>query len=222
MFRLLLLACTLVSWFCRPDGIALALTDEIQVYDAEICELGKFNLTWHNNFTAIGHRQPDLPGGIVLNHTLNGVPEWAYGVTEWFEVGLYLPVYSLTGGGRFLIDSGKLRALFVTPHAAEKIFFYGMNFELGYNSKHWDMSRRAGEVRPIIGRRIGPVEVIVNPIFDTDFRGFRRLDFVPCERLGYNLSKTWAAALEHYEDCGRLDDLAPLGRQDQTVFVVVD
>ena len=222
-FGTLLFACiVLLGSCCRDRLVRATLTDEIQVYDAEINEVGQFSVELHNNFTAIGHHVPDFPGGIVPNHTLNGVPEWAYGVTEWFEAGLYLPVYSLTGDGRFLIDSGKIRALFVVPHAAERSFFYGINFELSYNSEHWNPTRWAGEVRPIVGGRIGPVDIIVNPIFDTDFNGFKRLDFVPCERLAYNLSKTWAVALEHYEDYGLLNDLAPLDRQDQTGFIVVD
>jgi hypothetical protein len=65
----------------------------------------------------------------VPNHTLNGFPEWAYGVTEWFEAGLYLPVYSLTDG-HFLLDSAKVRLLIVSPHPGERRFFYVVNFEL--------------------------------------------------------------------------------------------
>jgi len=38
------------------------------------------------------------------------VPESAYGVAEWFEAGLYLPVYSLTGEGHSLFDSARLLA----------------------------------------------------------------------------------------------------------------
>jgi len=122
-FGFLLVACAMLSWTGSLDEIArAALTDEIQVYDAEINEVGQFSVEWHNNFTAIGHHEPDFPGGIAPNHTLNGVPEWAYGVTEWFEAGPYLPVYSLTGEGHLLFDSAKLRALLVTPHADEKNF----------------------------------------------------------------------------------------------------
>lgn len=94
---------------------AAAQTDEIQVYDAEITAPGRFNLTWHDNFTPSGRTSPDFPGGIVPNHSLNGVPEWAYGVSDWFEAGLYLPVYTRTEDGALLFDSAKLRALFVVP-----------------------------------------------------------------------------------------------------------
>jgi hypothetical protein len=83
--------------------MSLAQTDEIQVYDAEIAEKGKINLMLHNNFTPNGHKTPAFPGGIVSNRAFVGVSEWAYGVTDWFEAGLYLPLYSYSQnlGGSF-------------------------------------------------------------------------------------------------------------------------
>jgi len=57
--------------------VARAQTDEIQVYDAQIAAPGSFNLTWHDNYTPDGRTGPDYAGGIVPNHTLNGVPGWA-------------------------------------------------------------------------------------------------------------------------------------------------
>jgi hypothetical protein len=81
---------------------AYAQTDEIKVYDAEINNPGQFSLELHNNYTPIGRKSADFLGGIVPNHTLNGVPEWAYGVNDWLELGAYAPVYSWTGNRRVL------------------------------------------------------------------------------------------------------------------------
>src|SRR6185312_7309682 len=82
--------------FLAAQGMGLAQTDEIQVYDAAIAERGKFNLMLHNNFTAKGLKEPAFPGAVESNHALVGVAEWAYGVTDWFEQGLYLPLYSFS------------------------------------------------------------------------------------------------------------------------------
>ena len=73
---------------------ALALTDEIQVYTGDVAAPGVFNLTWHNNYTPDGLKMPDFPAGLTDNHSWSGVTEWAYGVTPWFEAGLYLPLYA--------------------------------------------------------------------------------------------------------------------------------
>ena len=134
---------------------AHAQTDEIQVYDADINVPAQLSVQLHSNYTPIGRKAPDFEGGIVPNHTLNGVPEWAYGVTDWLELGAYLPLYSWTGNGRFLIDGAKLRAEFVVPHAQERSFFYGVNFELSFNARYWEPTRNSSEIRPIIGGRIG-------------------------------------------------------------------
>lgn len=172
-------------------GQAFSQTDEIQVYDAEIAAPGVLNLEVHNNYTFDGLNTPRFPGGLVPNHTLNGVPEWAYGVTDWFEQGLYLPLYSLSSNLGPVLDGFKLRELFVVPHAADRTFFCGINFEFSYNARHWDPSIYSSEIRPIIGWHLGKFDFIVNPIFDNSWKGFNNLDFVPATRIAYNLSQTW-------------------------------
>src|SRR5262245_40470057 len=97
--------------------VAFAQTDEIQVYDAAIAEKGKFNLMWHNNYTPKGIKEPSFPDGIVSNRAWVGVTEWAYGFADWFEGGLYLPLYSISTNQGATINGFKLRALFVKPHA---------------------------------------------------------------------------------------------------------
>jgi hypothetical protein len=201
---------------------AYGQTDEIQVYDAEIVSQGHWNLTWHNNYTPSGRELPDFTGGVVPDHTLNGVPEWAYGVRDWFELGAYVPIYSLTGGRQLLFDGVKLRTLFVVPHAAERTFFYGLNFEYSYNRPQWDTHRYSGEIRPIVGVHLGHIDLIVNPIFDTEYNGPSNLDFAPAARVAYNFSERLALALEQYSDFGPVKHFAPTSQQDQTLFAVVD
>jgi hypothetical protein len=208
---------------CGWTGTARAQTDEIQVYDAEITPPGHFNLTWHNNFTPSGRTEPAFPGGVVPDHALNGVPEWAYGFTPWFEAGLYLPVYTLTRDGDLLFDSVKLRALFVAPDAHDRTFFYGVNFELSYNEPHWEPTRFAGEMRPIVGVHLGRFDFILNPIVDTDFKGgLGNLEFVPAVRAAWNSGGKLAFALEEYADFGSLNHFKPSDQQSHTLFAVID
>ncbi len=211
-----------VSAFLTFPPISLAQTDEIQVYDAVINNPGQFSLELHNNYTLDGRKQPDLPGGIVPNHALNGVPEWAYGVADWLELGMYLPLYSANNDGRFLLDGAKLRALLVVPHAHDLGFFYGINFELSYNLLHWESTRYSGEIRPIVGGRVGAADIIFNPIIDTSFKGIDVLDFAPAVRVAYNFSLTWAGSLEQYSDFGPISHFNAPANQQQTLFAVVD
>ena len=214
--------CVLLACVFAPC-VAEAQTDEIQVYDAEIAAPGQPNLTWHNNYTPTGRSEPAVAGGIVPNRSLTGVPEWGYGVTTWFEAGLYLPVYTLTGGGALLFDSAKLRALFVVPDAHGRSFFYGINFELSYNAPHWEPTRFSGEIRPIIGWHLGRWDLIFNPILDTNFNGgVRNLDLAPAARAAYKVNNKFAFALEEYDEFGPLDHLVFGSQQSHTVFAVVD
>jgi hypothetical protein len=198
---------------------AFAQTDEIQVYDAEIAEPGVLNLMVHNNYTPDGLTLPRFPGGLEPNHTLNGVPEWAYGVTDWFEQGLYLPLYSESSNLGPVLNGFKVRELFVVPHAAEQTFFYGINFEFSYNAKHWDPDTYSSEIRPIMGLHLGKFDLIVNPIFDNSWKGFKNLDFAPSARIAYNLSKTWAAAVEEYADFGVIQHILPTNQQSQSFLL---
>jgi hypothetical protein len=201
---------------------AMAQTDEIQVYNAEIAAPGVFNLTVHNNYTPGGIKTPAFPGAIVSNQSLNGVPEWAYGVTPWMEAGLYLPLYSLPQKGGVQVDGFKLRALFVEPAAAKQSFFYGINFEFSFNSKHWEPYTYTSEIRPIIGWRFGKVDLIVNPIFDNTWTGVSKLTFAPESRLAYNFNETWAIAAEEYDEFGPLHHFYQGDQQQHELFGVID
>jgi hypothetical protein len=202
---------------------ALAQTDEIQVYDAAIAERGKFNLMIHNNFTPSGLKEPAFPGAVESNHALVGVAEWAYGVTDWFEQGLYLPLYSFSPNTGATYNGFKLRWLFVKPHADDQRFFYGMNFEFSVNRPQWDTRHFTSEVRPIVGWHLKPVDIIVNPIVDTAYTGgFKSLEFVPAVRVAYNFSPRWAGAAEEYADFGPLRDFYPGREQSHQIWAVVN
>ncbi|HUX66375.1 MAG TPA: hypothetical protein VMV31_02680 [Terriglobales bacterium] len=215
-------AAVLAVGLARP-GAARAQTDEIQVYDASIAPQGKFNLTLHNNFTPDGATVPVFSGALVSNHSLNGTAEWAYGAKDWLELGLYLPLYSISSNRGGTINGGKLRVLFVSPHADERTFFYGMNFEFSYNALHWDPRHYTSEIRPIFGWHLHPWDFIFNPILDNSWRGgLKSLDFAPSTRIAYNLNRRWALAGEEYSDIGELRSFLPAAQQWQQAWAVVD
>jgi hypothetical protein len=202
-----------------------AQTDEIQVYDGELAARGRFTLTLHNNFIPAGLTTPAFAGALLADKSLNGVPEWAYGVSSWFEAGLYLPLYSIgrrTGRSSAMLNGVKLRLLFALPHADDRTFFYGVNFEFSYNAKHWDPARFTSEVRPIIGWHLQPVDIIVNPIFDTAYDGLENLDFAPATRVACRLSRTWKLAIEEYDDFGPLHQFSAGNQQAHQLYGVVD
>ena len=199
-------------------------TDEIQVYDGEIADVGIFNLMIHTNFTPIGRKIPIFPNAIISNDSLNGTAEWAYGVTPWFEQGLYLPVYTLDSTNRGATINGfKIRELFIRPHAREHRLFYGLNFEFSVNALYWEPKRITSEFRPIVGVHLHHWDLIYNPILDTDYLGgLKGLQFNPAGRVAYNLSDKWAVAVEEYDGFGALRSFLPSNQQFHETWAVVD
>ena len=203
-------------------SVARAQADEIQVYDGGLAPKGVFNLTVHNNFTPKGDDTPAFPGAVTAHKSLNGVPEWAFGVTRWFEAGLYLPLYSRDNAMGWGLDGFKLRSLFAVPDAGDRTFFYGANFEFSINAKRWDTTHFTSEVRPIVGWHLGKADLIFNPIVDTAYDGLGNLEFVPATRVAYNFSPRWAVAMEEYADIGRFNDMLPRGQQAHQLYGVIN
>lgn len=201
---------------------AAAQADEIQVYDGGLAAPGIFNLALHSNFTPSGVKTPAFPGAVVADRSFNGVPEWAYGVTDWFEAGLYLPLYTRDRNTGWGLDGFKLRTLFAVPHADDRRFLYGVNVELSYNATRWDETRFTSEVRPIIGWHLEPWDIIINPILDTSYDGLENLVFVPAMRVAYNFESGWALAAEEYADYGPLGHLISGSEQAHQLYGVVN
>jgi hypothetical protein len=205
-------------------GAALAVDqvhDEIQVYNAGIAEVGQWTYEQHLNFAAVGQTMPEFRGGFTSNHSLQGTPEFAYGITDWWEGGFYLP-FAVTGSGEFLSDGAKIRSLFVTPNADKRNFFYGVNFELGYEMPQFAPTPWALEIRPIIGVRNKDWELIVNPIVDVSFGPSGEADFAPAARLARNLGEDRFIGLEYYSDFGKIGNFLPLQQQSQQLYAVTD
>ena len=195
--------------------------DEIQVYNAEIADVGQWTIQQHLNYAFVGQSQPEVPGGFASNHALQGTPELAYGITKWWEIGFYLP-FAINGDG-VLSDGAKIRNLFVVPDAAKRSFFYGVNFELGYETPKFSATPWTLEIRPIIGVRNKEWEFIVNPIVDLSFGSSQgEADFLPAVRLARNLGQDRFVGLEYYAYFGKIGDFLPLKQQSQQLFAVTD
>ncbi|HLX18138.1 MAG TPA: hypothetical protein VKS24_23355 [Bradyrhizobium sp.] len=201
-------------------GTTAKATDEIQVYNAAIAAVGQFTIEQHLNYVALGQKDPPFPGGLVSNHSLNGTPEFAYGVADWWELGLYLPF--AVQNEQFLSNAFKVRSLFVSPHADQRDFFYGVNLEFSNTTPKFAQTRFVLEVRPIIGTRNAEWEFIVNPIVDAGFGKLGELDFLPAARLARKLDKDSYLGLEYYSDYGEVGNFPKLADQQHTLFLVTD
>jgi hypothetical protein len=203
-----------------PQARRAHATDEIQVYNAGIANVGQFTIQQHLNYIPLGVKDAPFPGGIISNNSINGTPEFAYGVTDWWELGLYLP-FSIKDQ-TFYSNAFKVRTLFVSPHADQRDFFYGVNFEFSNETPPFAQTRFAMEIRPIIGVRNSDYEFIVNPIIDTSFGRYGETDFAPAARLARKFGPDLYAGFEYYGDFGKIGDFKAVEEQQHTLFAVTD
>ena len=110
----------------------------------------------------------------------------------------------------------------MAPDAAKRSFFYGVNFELGYEMPRFSATPWNLEIRPIIGVRNSEWEFIVNPIVDVGFASAGEADFAPAIRLARNIGEERFIGLEYYSDFGKIGDFLPLQKQSQQLFAVTD
>jgi hypothetical protein len=195
--------------------------DEIQVYNAEIAKIGQWTFQLHSNYAFIGRKEPDFPGGLIPHHALNGTGEWAYGVTDWWEMGFYAP-FAVDQNLTPYSNAAKIRQLFVIPNAAERQFFYGVNFEFSYAMPQFSDTQWNMEIRPIVGWRNGDYEFIVNPIVDLGFGQNGGAVFAPAARFARNLGEDLSVGVEYYTDLGPLQNWVPFNEQQHNIYAVVD
>ena len=210
-----------VAVFLAASTISARAVDEIQVYNAEIAKIGQWTFQLHSNYAFMGRKEPDFPGGLIPNHALNGTGEWAYGITDWWEMGFYTP-FAVDQNLTPYSNAAKIRQLFVIPNAAEREFFYGVNFEFSYAMPQFSDTQWNMEIRPIIGWRKGDYEFIVNPIVDLGFGQNGGAVFAPAARFARNLGENLAVGVEYYTDLGPLQSWLPFNEQQHNIYAVVD
>jgi hypothetical protein len=201
--------------------ISARAVDEIQVYNAEIAKVGQWTFQLHSNYAFIGRKEPDFLGGLLPHHALQGTGEWAYGITEWWEMGFYTP-YAVDRNFTPYSNAAKIRQLFVIPNAAEREFFYGVNFEISYAMPQFSDAQWNLEIRPIVGWRKGDYEFIINPIVDMGFGQNGDSIFAPAARFARNLGENLAVGLEYYTDLGPLRNSPLFNEQQHNLYAVVD
>ena len=167
-----ILTAALFTTLLLHPHVAMAQADEIQVYDGGLAEPGIFNLTLHSNFTPRGVKTPAFPGAVVADQSFNGVPEWAYGVTDWFEAGCTCRCTRATRApaGDWTASSCGRSSPFRMPTIAASL---RRQFRVQLQRETLGRRRFTSEVRPIVGWHLKPWDIIINPIVDTSYDGSR-------------------------------------------------
>lgn len=195
---------------------------EIQIYEYETVPRGRWDLETHVNYTARGIRA--LENGVAPTQGQTHLTfELTRGITEYFETAVYLVTARRDGSdGEFA--GWRLRPRFRLP-ADWLPFKFSLSTEFGFPSRIYEENSITFELRPILERSFGKLQIDLNPVLGKALRGLTSSefwDFEPGARVGYTTNKTLDLSLEYYGATGPLTHVEPSAQQMHQIFPGAD
>jgi hypothetical protein len=194
---------------------------EIQVYDADTAPAGEIGLETHLNSVLTGRRTTSAEGEAPTHRVFHATLEPHLGVTDFFEVGMYLQSAVRPGFG-YDWAGFKLRAKVRAPSPAFGWLKLALNGELSFVPKRFEAAGTGGELRPIAEGAFGPLTLGVNPIVAFTFDNGVHADLEPSARALFRVAPWLSAGAEYYSALGPIDGLLPASEQVHRVFGVVE
>ena len=195
---------------------------EIQVYEYETVPRGRWDLETHVNYTARGVRAFDA--GVAPSQGQTHLTfELTRGITNYFELAGYL-VTAHRDGANPEIAGWRVRPRFRLPEDWLP-FKFSLSTEFGFPKRLYEENSITFELRPILERSFGPVQVDLNPVLGKAVRGptsSEFWDFEPGARIGYTASRTLDLSLEYYGATGSLTHVEPAAQQMHQLFPGAD
>lgn len=213
----------LIAALAVGSAAARAASEEIQVYMDDLTAPGKFGADIHNNYVISGSNEPPYEGGQPPHHIYRLTPEFYYGVTDTFELGLYV-LSSAGSRSAGHLDGGKLRAKYIAPHDEQRGGFWGLNLEIGKTNLRVSETPWNAQLKGIYGRRSGRWTFAVNPNIDwslsSSIRNSGALEIDT--KVAYRLNAGYELGFESYNELGPLRRPGNLNEQSQTLYAVID
>ena len=195
-----------VALMFTPLTAHAILQDEIQVYDDEINAKGEQSLELHVNNTPKGVRTPSYPGEVMNGQASRITPEYAYGLGNNLELGLY--INSVVYNNTWNYAGSKVRLKWLPLNEGRGDYFFGgVNVELSNTLPQYEQSRYNAEARFIIGKHVGEWLFVINPIFDQQLsRPYIRQApvFNTAIRISRKVATDWSIGTEFYSNFNQL------------------
>ncbi|MBU6268742.1 MAG: hypothetical protein KGN34_14440 [Sphingomonadales bacterium] len=212
---------TLAGWAITAP--ARAADEEIQVYMDEIGPPHRLTLDIHINDVLAGDGAPAYQGAETSLHRWRITPEFGYALDDRFELGLYLPLATITPDGKLRAEGAKLRLKWLAPHKPTG-FYWGANFEIGKVAHRLDENPWNAELKLIGGWRNERWQLGVNGNIDFKVSGPAPAPatFELATRLGYRLTPKLTLGVENYNGMGAFRSLGHLSQNDHATYLTVD
>lgn len=198
---------------------------EIHVYEYETLKPGQFTLEHHLNYWAIGSKE-SASTLAPTNDQLHMTYELTGAITNQISLG-FMQLNAVLPGQGFEYAGWRVLPHFYAPHSWGLPVELGLVVEFSFARPQFIADTAHVEVRPIVQRRVGHFDLILNPVFARGLRGTEvgaGWTFEPAARMAYGDEDTqkFRPYLEWYSEIGSLPDFSPAARQVHQIFPGVD
>jgi hypothetical protein len=196
---------------------------EIQVYGSQTQLPGTTMFELHSNYTFNGEK--DVSKGVLpSNHALHETLEITTGVSNIFEMGVYLFTAYIPGHGYQVVGS-HLRPRIMAPATWKLPVGLSLSTEIGYQKAAFSSSTWSIELRPIIDKLWNKWYVSFNPTLGISLKS--KYDkstptFEPNLKVYYNLFRNAGIGIEYYGDIGYINNLEKFSEQSDAIFISYD
>ena len=197
---------------------------EIHVYEYETLKPGQFTLEQHLNYVGRGTR---MPVGTLAptNDQLHMTYELTAGISDAFSIGA-MQLNAVRPGGSGLEYAGwRLLPHFYAPKSWHVPVDLGLVMEFSFQKPAYEENSRRVEIRPILEKHLGRLQLDLNPVFERALHGPGARDgwnFEPAFRIGYEAGKHITPSVEYYSSAGPLPSFLPLDEQIHLFFPGAD
>jgi len=196
---------------------------EIHVYEYDPLPRGEFTYEAHTNYVVHGST---TPAGLQapMNHQFHFTSELTAGVTDWFRAAAVLltarrPNHALEYAGFRVLPH------LYAPPSWHLPLNLGLVAEFSSQPTAYAENSRTIELRTIVEKHVGRLELDANPVFGRALRGIDAhagWSFEPSGRVGWRVSRWLTPSLEYYSSWGSIGSLPALRDQIHQIIPGAD
>lgn len=187
---------------------------EIHVYEYETLHRGEFTFETHLNYVGKGTRVFDGPVA-PFQDQLHMTFELTAGLSDYTSIG-FMQLNGRRPGHPLEYGGWRVLPHFYVPRSWHWPIDVGLVTEFSFQKTIFEENSRRVEIRPILEKSFGELQIDFNPVFERALHGPGTnggWNFEPAARIGYEISKRFTPSLEYYSEWGSLPSLQPIREQ---------
>jgi len=187
---------------------------EIHVYEYETLRRGQFTFETHLNYVGKGTRifeGPVAPFQDQLHMTF----ELTAGLADFASLG-FMQLNARRVGHSLDYAGWRVLPHLYVPRSWQWPIDVGLVAEFSFQNTTYEENSRRVELRPILEKSFGHLQVDFNPVFERALHGpgtRAGWNFEPAARIGYEVSERFTPSLEYYSGWGPVPSFVPISEQ---------